>query len=182
MASIFTRKAVGEILADENLTAEERTERVFSLYGRALDDGYLSKSAAQAAQNAAVEAAKTEAVKGVQAPDVTTFKEYQELVTERDMLRAINGDDFKTVKPKFRESVFKMIDRAEGAKPLEEQLSGIREKYEEYFTPEDTQQQGAAPAAVNKPMFGAQTQGSAPTGKTGPSFMDTWGFVPKQTK
>lgn len=182
MASPYNRKNVGAIVNDESLTADERVERLFALHGQALDEGYISKNAAQAAQNAAIEAARAEAIKGVPAPDVTTFKEYQELVTERDMLRAINGDDFKTVKPKFRESVFKMIDRAEGAKPLEEQLSGIREKYEEYFTTEETQQQGAAPAAVNKPMFGAQTQGSAPTGKTGPSFMDTWGFVPKQTK
>ena len=33
---------------------------------------------------------------------------------------------------------------------------------------------------LKTPQFGGGTQGSAPTGKTGPSFMDTWGFVPKK--
>lgn len=51
------------------------------------------------------------------------------------MLRAIGGEDFQTVKPKFRETVFGMLDRGEKAAPVAEQLTGIKEKYEEYFTP-----------------------------------------------
>mgnify|MGYP007119939578 CR=1 FL=1 len=58
MASIFTRKAITQILADENLAPEERTERVFSLYGQALDEGFISKNQAQATLNAAIEQAK----------------------------------------------------------------------------------------------------------------------------
>ena len=54
MAGIFTRKAIAAILGDENLTPEERTDQLFSLYGRALDDGYITKGAAQAAQDAAI--------------------------------------------------------------------------------------------------------------------------------
>lgn len=179
MANIFTRKAISAILADENLTAEERTERVFSLYGQALDDGYLSKSAAQAAQAAAVEAAKADAIKGIQAPNTKESEEYKALAGQFDAYKAMQtartSEDFQSVKPKFFETVYSMIDRGEGAKPIKDQLSGIAEKYEEYFTA--GKQQETPPA---KPNFGAPTQGSAPSGKQGPSFMDTWGFVPKK--
>lgn len=177
MASIFTRKAINAILADESLTADERTEKVFSLYGQALDDGYLSKSAAQAAQNAAIEAAKAEALKGVQAPNIKESDEYKALLGQYDadkaMWAARSSEDYSAVKPKFFETVYRMIDHADGAKPVKDQLSEIAGKYEEYFT----QQQETPPA---KPSFGAPTQGSAPSGKTGPSFMDTWGFIPKK--
>lgn len=179
MANIFTRKAISAILADENLTAEERTERVFSLYGQALDDGYLSKSAAQAAQAAAVEAAKADALKDVEAPNIKESEEYKALAGQFDAYKAMQtartSDLYKDVKPKFFETVYGMVDRSEGAKPEKDQLSEIAGKYEEYFT---AQQQETPPA--KQPNFGAPTQGSAPSGKTGPSFMDTWGFVPKK--
>ena len=58
MAGIFTRKELSKILSDENLTPEERADQIFSLYGRALDDGYITKGAAQAAQDAAVKTAQ----------------------------------------------------------------------------------------------------------------------------
>lgn len=175
MAKIYTREEVNKIINNEELSADEKTERLFSLYGRALDDGYISKSAAQQAQASAIEAAKAEAVKNIQAPDVTQSEEYQKVARERDMLRAIGGDDFASVKPKFRETVFGMLDRSEKAPSVADQLQAIGEKYEEYFVAE--KQQETPPA---KPNFGAPTQGSAPSGKTGPSFMDTWGFVPKK--
>ena len=54
MAGIFTRNALNKIMEDESLTPQQRTEQVYSLYGRALDDGYISKSAAQQAQAALV--------------------------------------------------------------------------------------------------------------------------------
>ena len=136
MAGIFTRPALDKIMNNADLTPEQRTEQVFALYGRALDDGFISKSAAEEAKNAAVEAAKA----GVKVPDPVdpkTTPEYLELQKERDMLRTIGGDDFATVKPKFREQVFGMLDRGDKAKPVTEQLTGIREKYEEYFNPED---------------------------------------------
>jgi hypothetical protein len=70
-----------------------------------------------------------------------------------------------------------MLQTGNDAKPVSEQLTGIREKYEEYFTPEENHEE--TPPA--KPSFGAPAQGSAPTGKTGPSFNDTWGYGPKKT-
>ena len=136
MASPYNRKNVGAIVNDESLTADERVEKLFALHGQALDEGYISKNAAQAAQNAAIEAARAEAIKGVQAPDVTTYKEYQDVVSERDMLRAIGGEDFSGVKPKFRETVYGMLDRSDKAPTIADQLKTIGEKYEEYFITE----------------------------------------------
>lgn len=171
----FGRKPVSDIVGDENLSAEEKVERIFALYGQALDEGYISKSAAQAAQAAAIEQAKQDALKGVEKPNVKESEEYKALMTEYDgykaMQRARSSEDFSAVKPKFFETVYGMLDHADGAKPIKDQLTEIQGKYEEYFT-------GGEPE--RKPTFGAPTKGSVPSGKEGPSFMDTWGFVPKK--
>ena len=136
MAGIFTRPALDKIMNNGDLTPEQRTEQVFSLYGRALDEGFISKHDAEEATNRAVEAAKA----GIKVPepvDPKTTPEYMEIVKERDMLRAIGGDDFQAVKPKFRETVFGMLDRSDKAAAVADQLTGIKEKYEEYFIPEE---------------------------------------------
>ena len=132
MAGIFTRPALDKIMQNADLTPEQRTEQVFALYGRALDEGYISKTAAEDAKNAAVEAAK-QGIKVPEPVDPKTTPEYMEVAKERDMLRAIGGEDFATVKPKFRETVFGMLDRGEKAASVSDQLTGIKEKYEEYF-------------------------------------------------
>ena len=175
MANIFTRKAVGAILNDEGLTAEEKTERLFGLYGQALDDGYTSKSAAQAALNAAIEQAKADALKNVEHPNAKDSEEYKALEAQfdayKEMQKARTSEDFAGVKPKFFETVYGMISHDEGAKPVAEQLKEIQGNFEEYFNKQDE--------PPKTPQFGGGTQGSAPTGKTGPSFSDTWGFIPK---
>ena len=135
MAGIYTRNEVDKIIRNSELTDEQKTEQLFALHGRALDDGYVSKRAAEDAKNQAVDAAKA----GFKVPDPVdpkTTPEYMEIVRERDMLRAIGGEDFSTVKPKFRETVFGMLDRGEKAAAIADQLTGIKEKYEEYFIPE----------------------------------------------
>ena len=147
---------------------DEQIEFVMTEGNRSLANNYTLTSDVQGKIDAAVQAAQTTP------PDVTGSKEYIELQNERDMLRAIGGDDFASVKPKFRETVFGMLDRSEKAPSVADQLKTIGEKYEEYFTPTTPE----TPPA--KPNFGAPTQGSAPTGKTGPTFMDTWGYVPKK--
>lgn len=178
MASIFTRKAITQILADENLTPEERTERVFSLYGQALDEGFISKNQAQATLNAAIEQAKSDALKDVKHPDVKETEEFKKLQSDFDAYKAMQtartSDDFKSVKPKFFETVYGMVDRSEGAKPVADQLSEIAGKYEEYFSTAPAEKE--EPAQPAKPSFGAPTEGSVPSGKTGPSFNDFWGF------
>ena len=135
MAGIYTRNEVDKIIRNSELTDEQKTEQLFALHGRALDDGYVSKRAAEDAKTQAVEAAKA----GFKVPDPVdpkTTPEYMEIVKERDMLRAIGGDDFSTVKPKFRETVFGMLDRGEKAASVSDQLTGSKEKFEEYFVPD----------------------------------------------
>jgi hypothetical protein len=150
MAGIYTRNEVDKIIRNSELTDEQKTEQLFALHGRALDDGYVSKRAAEDAKNQAVEAAKA----GFKIPgpvDPKTTPEYMEIVKERDMLRAIGGDDFSKVKPKFRETVFGMLDRGEKAAAVADQLTGIKEKYEEYFLPEEQPKNDQKPA--NLPQY-----------------------------
>lgn len=175
MAGIFTRKAIAAILNDENLTPEERADQLFGLYGRAIDDGFLTKGAAQAAVDAAVEQARTDAAKN--APDVRETDVYKALQSEFDAYKTMQGartsEEFAEVKPKFFDTVYGMLDHADGAKPVKDQLAGIKEKYEEYFT--------AAPEA-KPPQFGSPDKGGMPTGETGAAaeFTKIWGFGPKK--
>ena len=178
MGNIFTRKALSEIMGNEGLTPEQRTEQVMGLWGRALDDGYISKSAAQQAQETALANAKTEWEKGITTPDPKESDAYKSLAGEFDaykqMQTARGSKEYEGVKPKFFETVYGMVDRGDGAKPVEDQLKGIREKYEEYF--EQAQQQQP------KPTFGAPTEGSMPKGETGAvnGFAAAWGYGPKK--
>jgi phosphopantothenoylcysteine synthetase/decarboxylase len=153
-------------LKTQGLT-DEQIEFVMTEGNRSLANNYTLTSDVQGKIDAAVEAAKTAPV------DVTKSAEYQKLAQERDMLRAIGGEDFSSVKPKFRETVFGLLDHSDNAPAVADQLKTIGEKYEEYFVAEP---QTEPPA---KPSFGAPTQGSAPSGKTGPSFSEKWGFIPK---
>ena len=179
MASIFTRKALADIMGNESLTPEQRTEQVFGLYGRALDDGYIAKSAAAQAQETALEKARTEWEQSVKTPDPKESEDYKKLMGEFDaykqMQTARSSKEFESVKPKFFETVYGLVDRNDGAKSVEEQLKGIRDSYEEYFVPMPTQ-----PAP--KPTFGAPTEGSMPKGETGAvkGFTDVWGFGSKK--
>ena len=177
MAGIFTRPALDKIMNNGDLTPEQRTEQVFALYGRALDEGYVSRQAAEDAKNQAVEAAKA----GIKIPDPVdpkTTPEYMEIVKERDMLRAIGGDDFSTVKPKFRETVFGMLDRGEKAAAIADQLTGIKEKYEEYFLPSeepknDQNQQKNTPQYSQNPN-GARTNPESEEEKLFKQLSDAW--------
>ena len=179
MGNIFTRKALNDIMGNEALTPEQRTEQVFSLYGRALDDGYIAKTAAQQAQETALENAKAEWEKGVKVPDPKESDAYKQLAGEFDAYKQMQGarssEDYRDVKPKFFETVYGMVNRGDGAKPVKEQLEGIRKDYEEYF---QSEQPGGKP-----PRFGAPTEGGMPRGETGAvkGFAEAWGFVPKKS-
>lgn len=177
MANIFTRKALSDIMANDGLTPEQRTEQVMSLYGRALDDGYISRSAAQTAQETALNNAKAEWEKSIPKPNVKESDEYKALQGEyaayKTMQSARNSEDFREVKPKFFETVYGMVQHGDGAKPVKEQLESIKADYEEYFTPK---------AEPPKPTFGAPTQGSMPKGDEGAEaqFLKAWGLTPKK--
>ena len=178
MAGIFTRKELSKILNDENLTPEERADSIFSLYGRSLDDGYVTKGAAEAAQSAAIESARKEWEKNMPKVNVLETEEYKKLAGEYEGYKARqtarSSEDFKDIKPKFFDRVYDLIDRADGAKPVTEQLAALRKDYEEYFTP--------AEQATPKPQFGAPTKGEMPKGDEGAvaGFTNAWGFVPKK--
>lgn len=177
MAGIFTRKAIADILNNDDLTPEDRTAQLFSLYGRALDDGYISKSAAQAAQEAAIKTAQDAWAKEQKAVDVKETPEYKELLGQFDGYKtkqtARTSAEYADVKPKFFDRVYDLIDRADGAKPVTEQLADLRKDYEEYFT-------AKADLAPNKPQFGAKPEGTMPKGEEGAvaAFTNAWGFVP----
>jgi len=149
--------------------SDEQIDYIMSESGKALYSNYVSADEVQAKIDAAVKAVKPEPV------DVKGTPEYAELARERDMLRAIGGEDFATVKPKFRETVFGMLDRGEKAKPIAEQLTGVREKFEEYFVPEKKPDE-------QKPAFGSPDKGKMPTGEQGDAakIADIWGFAPKK--
>ena len=106
---------------------KDQIEYIMTESGRSLSANYVLTSDVQSRIDEAVKSVKPEPV------DVKTTPEYMEVVGERDMLRAIGGEDFATVKPKFREQVYGMLQTGTDAKPVAEQLTGIRENYEEYF-------------------------------------------------
>ena len=110
---------------------KEQIEYIMTESGRSLSANYTLNSDVQSRIDEAVKTVKPEPV------DIKTTPEYLEVVRERDMLRTIGGDDFATVKPKFRETVFGLLDRGEKAAAIPDQLSGIKEKYEEYFVSDE---------------------------------------------
>ena len=179
MAGIFTRKELSKILNDENLTPEERADSIFSLYGRSLDDGYITKGAAEAAQTAAIESARKEWENNLPKVNVLETEEYKKLQGEYEGFKtrtnARNSDDFKEVKPKFFDRVYDLIDRADGAKPVNEQLADMKKEFEEYFI----SPQASDPAP--KPQFGAKPEGSMPKGEEGAvaAFTNAWNFSRK---
>lgn len=147
---------------------KDQIEYIMTESGRSLGANYMLKTDMQAQIDAAVAAAKPAAV------DPKTTPEYMEIAKERDMLRAIGSDDFASVKPKFREQVFGMIDRGANAKPLAEQLSAIKEKFEEYYIPDQPKEE------PKKPQFGSPDKGNMPKGNESASdaITNAWGFVP----
>ena len=178
MAGIFTRPEIAKILNDENLTADERTDRIMSLRGRDLDESYVTKSAAKSAQEDAVAKAKEAWEKEKPQINVLETPEYKDLLGQFEGYKAKqnarNSEEFKDVKGKFFDRVYDLIDRADGAKPVSEQLAALKKDYEEYFNPAD-------PAPI-KPQFGAKTEGSIPKGEEGAvaAFRNAFGFEPKK--
>ena len=179
MAGIFTRKEISKILSDENLTPEERTDQIFSLYGRSLDDGYITKGAAEAAQKAALDTAKQAWEKEQKPVNVKELPEYIELQNQFDGYKtkqtARTRAEYAEVKPKFFDRVYDLIDRVDGAKPVTEQLADLRKDYEEYFVAQQADQ-------TQKPVFGAKPEGTMPKGESGAvaEFQNAWGFNPKK--
>lgn len=166
----FSRGEVGKILANEALSVEEKQERIFALYGSALDEGYISKAQAAADKEAAVEAAR----KDFTAPDPKQSEEYKALQTDFDNYKtrtnARTSSEYAEVKPKFFDAVYDKLDHS---KPIKEQLDAIRKDYSEYFT------EAKQDEPQKTPQFGEQTKGTPPTGEKSGSFWDAWGYSNK---
>ncbi len=130
---------------------------------RQVDEAVAGMVSGEEARRLAEEAV-AEALAGVDGEAVARLE------AERDMLRAICGEAFEDVKPKFREQVYAMLDRDPGAKPVEEQLAQIRKEYEEYFIDGEAAQRPA--------RFGGPVRGSMPRGSVGAAeqFRVAWGF------
>ena len=141
----------------------EQAQAVLAAHEEAVRAALADTVPKEEAQRMADEAL-AEAAKGVDAEAVARLE------AERDMLRAIGGEDFEEVKPKFREQVYALLERGPGARPVAEQMAAIREKYEEYFI------DGGAPARL--PRFGGPTRGSMPRGALGAAeqLCQSWGF------
>lgn len=157
--ALFKRKD----LESKGLTAEQ-IDWIMTESGRALSADYMPKSSLQDE----IDKAMKEAGKGI---DITTNPEYLAVASERDMLRAINGKEYESIKPKFREQVYNMVSRKEGAEPVEKQLETLKKDYEEYFNP--------AEEKSTAPQFGAQVSGSMPKGETKNTFESLWGIDKK---
>ena len=168
MAGIFTRPKLAEILSDENLSTDERVDRIMSMRGRDLDDGYVAKSAAKAAVDTALESAKAEWEKSIPVPNIKESEEYKALQRQMEdqaaRYAAKDSEDFKGVKPKFFDAVYGMIERGDQARPVSEQIAGIREKFEEYFDIPAETKAGEQPKP-NTPIF-SQEQGRTGTNPT----------------
>ena len=140
MAGIFVRPEVLKIISDESLEPEERVNRIMALRGQDLESGYVTKTAAKAAQDAAIEQAKAEWEKNIPKPNIKESEEYKALQGEyagyKAMQEAKGSEDFRGVKGKFFETVYGMINRTEGAKPVSEQIAEIRGEWPEYFAEE----------------------------------------------
>ena len=146
---------------------DDQIEYIMTESGRSLSANYTLTSDVQAKIDEAVQAAKQQEI------DVKTTPEYAELQNQVNMLRTINGDDFAGVKPKFREQVYGMMDHGPEAKPAAEQLPGIREKFEEYFIPQEQ--------PTPKPQFGSPDKGAMPKGNDSAvdALTKAWGFGSK---
>ena len=149
----------------DNGVPEDKVDVILAERNRTLKD-YIPQADVQAQIDAAVEAAKKDAP-----ADVTSSAEYIALLGENAKLKAFQGDDFASVKAPYKDIIWEKLDHAEKHKPYGEQLQELQGSMPDLFVAKEE------PA---KPAFGAQPQGSIPSGKTAPSFADAWGFVPQK--
>lgn len=145
---------------------EDQVDAIMAERNRTLTD-YVPKADLQQQIDAAVQKAREEAA---QKPvNVQETEEYKALAGELAKTKAFTSEDFAQVKPKFRDSVWGLLDHD---KPVAEQLPKIAEQYEEYF---NTPAAPPDPEPV-KPQFGSPDKGGMPRGTGGKSLDELWGF------
>lgn len=156
----FTRKFL-----TDNGVPEDKVDIILAERNRTLKD-YVPQADVQAQIDAALAAVKTEQV------EVEKDEKYIALLNKTQKLEAFQTDDFAKVKAPYRDIVWEKLDHADEHKPYGEQIAALSQKMPDLFIKEEND----AP----KPQFGSEPKGSAPSGKSAPSFMDSWGFVPKK--
>lgn len=97
----FTRK----FLTDHGVP-EDQVDAIMAERNRTLTD-YVPKTDVQSQIDAAVATARTEAAQQVNVEESDAYKALQ---AELNKTRAIGSEDFSTVKPKFREAVYGLLD------------------------------------------------------------------------
>lgn len=149
----------------DNGVPEDKVDVILAERNRTLSD-YVPKSDVQAQIDKALAENK------VEPPEVNVKEspEYLELLGQNQKLTAFQTDDFATVKAPYKDIVWSKLDHAEKHKPYAEQIEELKGTMPDLFTAQEE---------PPKPNFGTAPKGAAPTGNAGPSFMDNWGFVPK---
>lgn len=162
-------------LREKGLT-DEQIDYVMTEANRALNADYLPRMDVQTQIDAAV----ANATKDFAPIDPTTTDQYKALLAENAKIKALGSDDFSGVKAPYREMVWDKLDHSEKHKPYAEQLQGMAETMPDIFAAKQTEETEQPAEKQPKAVFGAETTGAMPKGKPAPSFMDAWGFVPKQ--
>lgn len=152
----------------DNGVPEDKVDVILAERNRTLND-YVPKSEVQTQIDEAVSRIKTDNPP----PEINVKEtpEYLELLGKNQKLEAFQTDDFASVKAPYRDIVWGKLDHAEKHKPYTEQIEALKNDLPDLFI---TQEEPP------KPRFGAAPQGAAPTGNAGPSFEDTWRFVPQK--
>ena len=159
----FTRKFL-----TDNGVPEDKVDIILAERNRTLKD-YVPAADVQAQIDKALEEAKND----LPPVDVLQSPEYLELLGKTQKLEAFATEDFASVKAPYKDIIWSKLDHAEKHKPYSEQIAELQTSMPDLFV---------APVEDEppKPAFGTAPKGAAPTGNTGPSFMDSWGFVPKK--
>ena len=150
-------------LEAKGLTGEQ-IDYILTESGRALSADYMPKSSLQEEIDKAMKENPLQV-------DVTQTEEYQKVVGERDMLRAIGGEEFAGIKPKFRETVYKMLDRGENAASVADQLGQVKEQFEEYFIPPEKQKNTPVFSKLNSTLQTNETEED----KLFATMLENWG-------
>ena len=157
----FTRKT----LSSYGLT-DEQLEKVMTLHSTSLSD-FILKSEAEEHEKTAVEAARKEASPAI---NPTETDEYKALQQENNKLKLFGSEEFSAVNPKYKDVVYGKLEFGEGAAPIPEQLSSMRENMGELFVSDSTQ----AKPADTAPRFGAPVTGSMPAGGSKSTLENVW--------
>jgi hypothetical protein len=150
----------------DNGVPEDKVDVILAERNRTLSD-YVPKSDVQAQIDKALAENK------VDPPEINVKEspEYLELLGQNQKLTAFQTDDFSTVKAPYKDIVWSKLDHAEKHKPYAEQIEELKGSMPDLFVTQDE---------PPKPSFGTAPKGAAPTGNAGPSFADSWGFVPQK--